>query len=144
MNLKLTRVNDNGKSTLGILEDKDFLIYTIEDTHRKVKVWGKTCIPTGTYEIKLRTEGGKHEEYSNKFGFHKGMLWLQDIPNFQYVLIHIGNTAEDSNGCILVGSDITNEDFISGSTVAYIRLYFYVLKAFDRGEKVYIKIIDSI
>jgi hypothetical protein len=143
MELLLTRLKDNGISTIGTLGDEKHFIYTIEDTYRENKIWGKTCIPLGTYEIKLRTEGLKHEEYKKKFSFHRGMLWLQDVPNFEYVLIHIGNTAEDTNGCILVGSNVVNDNFISGSSIAYVRLYFHVMRAFDSGEKVYIKIINN-
>lgn len=143
MIIELDRYYDNKVSTLGVLNVDRLSFYTIEDTYRKYKIWGKTRIPAGTYEIKLRTEGIKHEQYKKKFTFHKGMLWLQNVPGFQYIYIHIGNTAEDSNGCILVGSSIETNNKITGSTLAYIRLYLHVIKAFDRGERVFIKIVDN-
>jgi hypothetical protein len=143
MILTLTRYIDNGVSTIGVLSVDNLSFYTIEDTYRKIKIWGKTRIPSGLYEIKLRTEGSKDDQYSKRFNFHKGMLWLQNVPGFNYILIHIGNTAEDSNGCILVGSSMINNNNIAGSTVAYIRLYKYVIDRILNGEKVYIKIIDN-
>ena len=151
MILKLKRLTDNGKSTIGQLEVEDFKCYTIEDTNRDMnhdgkideKVWGQTRIPAGTYEIKLRTEGEFHEKYKRKFHFHRGMLHLQDVPDFKYILIHIGNTAEDSAGCILVGMSKANEDRICDSTVAYTRLYAVVMTAFDDGEQVFIEIRDN-
>lgn len=144
MTLSLVRLQGDGISTLGIIEVEDLILFTLEDTKREIKIYGETCIPCGTYEIKLRTEGTKHEEYKEKFSsFHKGMLWLQDVPNFQYILIHIGNTAKDTMGCILVGSEIHNVNYILGSTIAYMNLYKRVIKAFDRGEKVYINIREN-
>ena len=143
MILTLHRISDSGTSTIGLLEDGSFSIYTLEDTYRKVKIWGRTRIPGGTYEIKLREEGTIHETYKKKFDFHKGMLWLQDVPNFQYIYFHIGNNADDSAGCILTGSNIVDEDNLSGSTVAYIKLYFHIMKAFNRKERVFIKIVDN-
>lgn len=143
MELTLTRLNDSGISTLGSLSVDKLLLYTIEDTYRIKKIWGKTRIPSGRYEIKLRVEGSKHEQYKRRYSFHKGMLELQNVSNFKNILIHVGNTAEDSAGCILVGTDIVDENKISGSIVAYIKLYLHVIKAFDKGEKIYINIIDN-
>jgi hypothetical protein len=143
MELTLTRLNDNGISTLGSLGVDKLLFYTIEDTYRAKKVWGKTRIPSGRYEIKLRTEGKKHEQYKKKYSFHKGMLELQNVPGFKNILIHVGNTAIDSSGCVLVATDIIDENNVSGSIVAYIKLYLHVIKAFNRNEQVYINIIDN-
>jgi hypothetical protein len=143
MVLNLQRINDNGFSTVGMLEVDGLTFFTMEDTFREVKVYGQTRIPAGRYEIKLRTEGKFHNQYKREFSIHKGCLWLQDVPNFQYVLIHIGNTAQDSSGCILVGSKIVNNDFIGGSTVAYLKLYKHVLEAFENGEQVFIEIKDN-
>jgi hypothetical protein len=140
MELILNRLKDNGKSTIGELMVDDLKLVTLEDTFRKKKLYGKTRIPAGTYEIKLRTEGRFHEMYLHRMPKHKGMLWLQDVPGFEYILIHVGNSAEDSSGCILVGMRADNDDWISESTVAYIRLYAHVVDAFERGEKVTITI----
>lgn len=149
MKLTLQRINGAKESTIGVLYiNGAFACFTIEDEYRTVKVKGETRIPSGTYKIILRTEGGKHENYKSKFPqTHKGMLWIQDIPNFQYVLIHIGNTDIDSEGCILVGDsvaqNITERGMIAGSTNAYQRIYTIVASAIEKGEMVTIEIYDE-
>ena len=144
MKLILQRLSDNGTSTLGRLTADGLQCVTLEDTYRKDKVYGKTRIPAGRYEIKLRTAGRMHAKYIKKFSNHVGMMWLQDVPGFQFIYIHIGNSAiTDSSGCILVGTTVVNEDYISESTVAYIKLYAIVVEALERGEEVIIDIIDN-
>lgn len=110
------------------LAKPQFLCGTMEDTQRAVKVAGKTRIPAGTYKIKLRTEGDLTKKYQLKFpDIHKGMLWLQNVPGFEWVYIHVGNTAEDSEGCILVGNSINWSTGLQGDSVAaYKNLYVLV------------------
>lgn len=149
MKLTLQRINGNNESTIGVLYiDGVFAAFTIEDEYRTVKVKGETRIPSGNYKIILRKEGGKHESYKAKFPqTHKGMLWLQDIPNFQYVLIHIGNTDIDSEGCILVGDNVTenvtDRGAIASSTRAYQRIYPIIATALEKGEMVTIEVFDE-
>jgi hypothetical protein len=118
--------------------------YTCEDEKREQKVMHETRIPAGTYEIKLRTFGGHHEKYKVKFTFHRGMLWLQDVPGFKDILIHIGNDDDDSSGCILVGmsADLV-KGYLSQSTVAYKKLYQKVIAELEKG-KVFIEIKDEL
>ena len=120
-------------STLGILsengpEGREFLAYTLEDEFREKKVSAETRIPEGTYDVTLRTEGGFHSRYAAKFGdWHKGMLWVIDVPGFEYILIHTGNTDEHTMGCLLVADsstqNITKDGFIGASVSAYKRIY---------------------
>lgn len=158
MNLLLIREWDNGKDTIGKLYYRDNkvikYIYSLEDEYRKDKVHGDTRISEGKYEIKLRKEGKTYDAYckhSNKIiaGLTKkyGILWLQDVPNFKYILIHIGNKEDDTEGCILVGDSANNNSerkgLISRSTEAYIKLISAVLPLFDLKEKVFITIVDN-
>ncbi len=141
------RYSSQSKTTLGvILIDNKFQCYTIEDRYRKEKIKHETRIPKGTYEIKLREFGGHYERYVNKYNGHKGMLWLQDVPEFTDILIHIGNDQEDTSGCILTGSTANNNSKYKGqvtaSTEAYLDMYFKVLEAFESGEDVSITIQD--
>jgi len=146
MILKLVRFADSGESTLGLLFiDGTFVCYTLEDEKRNVKLKGETRINEGEYEIKFRKIGGHHDEYTKKFpDIHKGMLELQNVPNFQFILIHIGNTDKDTDGCILVGDDPNNNKVVKGllgkSTDAYKRIYPKIATAIEAGEKVVIKI----
>ena len=138
---------ENGGFTLGELYiDGRKMCETLEDEKRDVKVYGETRIPKGEYEIKLRTEGSKHLAKLKKYGpqFHKGMLHLQNVPNFEYVLIHEGNTDKDTLGCILVGMKKSfKTGTISESVVAYKLIYPIIAKALTNKEKVTIKITDE-
>jgi len=140
MKLEVLRYNSKADYTDGLLfVNNKFECYTLEDEARTVKVYGETCIPDGTYDIELRTVGGFNTKYLNKFGgeFHKGMLWIKDVPNFEYILIHIGNTDEDTAGCLLVGSTADKDKgFIGASTGAYKALYPKVRAALYNNEKV--------
>ena len=84
---------------------------------------------------------------SLKYGkMHKGMLWLRDVPGFEYILIHVGNDDEDTAGCLLLGDtsqqNINKEGFIGGSTSAYKRVYPIIANALKKGEQVRVKYID--
>ncbi len=147
MKLVVLRFSSQKDSTSGLLfEETDsglnFLCYTLEDEEREVKVMGETCIPNGTYNVELRVEGGFHSKYSKRFeNIHKGMLQVMDVPNFEYILIHCGNTDEHTNGCLLVGNTQTSNiveanGFIGSSSNAYARIYPRIADALINGEKV--------
>ena len=151
MKLQVLRFSSESDSTSGLLfditEGVKFLAYTLEDEKRDEKVMSETRIPAGTYEVKLRTEGGHHNKYSSRYGsMHKGMLWLQDVPNFKWILIHCGNTDEHTAGCLLVGdsqenNQIKENGFIGSSSNAYKRIYPSIAEAIE-NEKVTIEYID--
>lgn len=155
MKLEVLRISSQKDSTNGILFDvtggqRKFLCYTLEDEYRplEAKVMGETRIPAGTYNITLRTVGGFHGRYSKRYGdMHKGMLWVRNVPGFEYILIHSGNTDEHTAGCLLVGNtqneNITKKDgFIGASRTAYERIYPPIAGALVSGKKVTIEYID--
>ena len=152
-NLEVMRYSSGADSTLGLLfengpEGREFLAYTLEDEFREEKLSAETRIPEGTYDIKLRTVGGFHSRYAAKFGtpWHKGMLHVQDVPGFEYILIHTGNTDEHTMGCLLVADtsqqNITKEGFIGASTSAYKRIYPSLAQWLVDGNKLNITYID--
>ena len=113
MKLKVIRFSSQSDSSSGLLFDATvgmkFLCYTLEDERRVDKVKAETRVPAGVYSILLRKEGGHHNKYSKKYGSsHKGMLWLQDVPNFKWILIHTGNTDEHTAGCLILGDSQEN------------------------------------
>jgi len=148
MELRVIRMYSQDDFTLGALyleskEGREFLCFTLEDEHRDEKVMGETRIPAGTYRITLRTVGGHHNRYKDKFpDMHKGMLWVRDVPNFEYILIHIGNTDEHTAGCLLVGNSADMKGFIGKSTAAYKNIYPEVAQALLDGEEVWITYRD--
>lgn len=138
--LTLHRVLSDNSATFGILSlNGRFLCHTIEDRYREgEKVPGETRIPAGEYRITLRTVGGFHQRYTEKFGqMHKGMLWLRDVPGFEYILIHIGNEAKDSAGCILVGEappPLLMSHRVNRSTNTYKLIYPELAKHAARND----------
>tara|TARA_B100001778_G_scaffold246840_1_gene207055 strand:+ start:835 stop:1317 length:483 start_codon:yes stop_codon:yes gene_type:complete len=152
MKLEVIRFSSQNDSTLGLLFDvtkgRKFLCFTLEDEARDTKIMSETRIPAGIYELKLRTVGGFHGRYTKKYGtkFHKGMIHVQNVPNFRYILWHTGNTDEHTAGCLLLGDtsqqNINKEGFIGGSTTAYKRVYPIIAKAIESGEQVRVKYID--
>ena len=149
MELEVIRFSSGSDSTNGILFDssnkldgRKFLCYTLEDEQRDEKIKGETRIPAGSYEIKVRKVGGFHSKYKKRFGTaHRGMLHVVDVPGFEYILIHCGNTDEHTAGCLLVGdsqenNQIIKNGFIGKSTQAYKRIYPRIAEAIDCGEKV--------
>ena len=151
MELEVIRFSSGADSTNGILLDKTnnkFLAYTLEDEYREEKKYGETRIPNGTYKLGLRKEGGYHQKYSKRFSdIHIGMLHVLNVPNFEYILIHCGNTDEDTAGCLLVGdsqenNQIKKNGFVGSSTRAYMRIYPEIAQAIKDGEDVTITYYD--
>jgi len=146
MKLTVVRTQMGTDATNGILlVDGVFEAYTLEDQYQAVKVMHETCIPEGTYNIKFRTTGGFHTKYKERYGnAHYGMLHLQDVPNFTYILIHAGNTDEHTSGCLIVGEtqqdlDRSDDGFIGHSGTAYTKLYNKVAKDLLLGLNVSIE-----
>ena len=153
MKLEVLRISSQEDSTSGILFEttngkRTFMCYTIEDEQRDVKVWGETRIPAGTYKLKLRTEGRFHSRYTGKYGdWHKGMIWVQDVPGFEFILWHTGNTDESTAGCLILGqtqeSNLIKPDGWVGSSVsAYKFVYPRVSEAILSGQDVEVTYID--
>ena len=151
MKLDVVRTQFGEDATNSLLFiDGVFECYGLEDEVRDVKVYAETAVPLGEYEIKFRTVGGFHTRtkarYDSKYGegWHLGMLELQDVPNFEFILVHSGNTDESTAGCYLVGNtqqdlDVSKDGFIGSSRVAYEKMYPKVRDALVAGDKVTIK-----
>ena len=161
MRLQVLRFSSQEDSTSGLLFDItngiEFLCYTLEDEYRKDKIMKETRVPSGTYDILLRDEGGMTKRYAKKYrGMHKGMLCVHNAPDwkivtsdmsFQYVLIHVGNTDEHTAGCLIIGDTqennvIVKDGFIGKSVQAYKRVYPHIVQALEDGEKVTITYTD--
>lgn len=139
-------VSDDDTTVSLIFLDGAFCCFGLEDEHREEKIARETRIPAGTYAIKLRTAGGMNARYGRRFpDFHRGMLWLQDVPNFTWIYIHVGNTDDHTAGCLLVGEGAmcspTADMSVQASVRAYERLYREVVDAAEAGE-LDIEIID--
>lgn len=148
MELNLKRKYKDPKYTIGDLYINDKLFCnTIEDTDRGLKdsmtltdikakkVYGQTAIPTGTYEIDMNTVSPKFKNRSWAKPYGGKLPRLIDVKGFDGVLIHVGNTAEDSLGCILVGKN-TVKGKVKESTTTFNKLMTLLLKAHLKGETI--------
>lgn len=133
MNLRLERDEVTDASVIGKLyHGEAFICYTLEDVMRDEKVKGKTAIPYNTYEVVIT--------FSPKF--KQRMPLLLNVPEYEGIRIHPGNTAEHTEGCILVGN-ARGTDRISESRPAYKSLLAKMEYALAAGEKISIEIIPS-
>jgi len=130
MRLVLTRKTFTDKSTIGELTvDGAFQCFTLEDVPREKKIAGKTAIPAGTYKLII----------NHSPRFKRDLPRLLEVPGFEGILIHPGNKAEDTEGCILVGKT-EGKDFIGSSRDAFEALFAKLRKALDGGEAVSIEV----
>lgn len=93
------------------------------------KVMHETAIPAGTYKVAV--------SFSRRF--KRDLPILLDVPGFEGIRIHPGNTAEDTSGCILVGTT-KSADFIGNSVLAFNGLYAEILSAWIKKEEIYITV----
>lgn len=126
----------NGVYECDTLEDQDRGLtsqMSLEEIKAK-KVYGQTAIPYGTYKIDMNTVSPKFKDRSwAKFCGGK-LPRLIDVKGYEGVLIHVGNKAEDTLGCILVGENKVKGQVIN-STATFQELYSVMLKAKLLGEE---------
>lgn len=133
--------------------DGEFFSNTLEDKDRglkstmalaevkKMKVAGTTAIPTGTYSVNMNVISPR---YSSKEWYIKNchgakMPRLEDVPGFIGILIHPGNTAAETDGCLLVGKNDA-KGMVTKSKEYFLQLYNKMYAAYQRGEKIEITI----
>jgi hypothetical protein len=141
MIIKLTRTDKDDYRSIGTFEFGGNLFYSLEDTDRglkqdmplagilAIKVKNYTAIPYGKYEIAMT--------YSNRF--KKVMPLLMNVPGFDGIRIHSGNTEADTEGCILLGTT-RNNTMVLYSRIA-IRKFTEWLTEIIKTEKVWIEIV---
>ena len=145
MVINVKRIYKGAGYTVGrLFLDGTYLCDTLEDRDRglssdmsteeiaKMKVAGETAIPTGTYDVTL-------DVVSPRFAMHKAYRFcrgrlprLIDVPGFSGILIHAGNTAKDSSGCILVGVN-SSKGVLTNSVTMFRQLYQSIKKS-RRGQ----------
>lgn len=149
MEIELRRIARRETYTIGRLSiDGAYFCDTIEDKDRGLrqdlplsvnkarKRAGVTAIPTGRYRVTLGVQSPKYKD-RKEYKFCNGYLpRLLNVPAFEGILIHIGNTAEDSAGCILVGHN-TQVGKVLKSTVTFWELYS---KLQDASGEIYITV----
>lgn len=152
MKLELIRRYRKSGYTIGSLSvDGVYFCDTLEDTDRGLKssmtlqeikankVKGKTAIPTGIYHIDMNTVSPRLHDKSWAKPYGGRVPRLQGVKGFVGVLIHPGNTAADTDGCILVGRN-TVVGGLTESKKTYLKLMDMLVAARDRGETITIEI----
>lgn len=152
--LTLYRDSKGENSTIGRLcigegLSEYLFCYVVEDEKRSEKVAGKTRIPAGTYELGIRKGSPMANRYDNKYSDigHNGMIWLKDVPDFEFVYIHVGNTHEETEGCLLLNYtayiDPANGGGSGGRSVAAYKDFYKKIRPLLDDEKVFITIKDE-
>lgn len=128
----------------------------VEDEFRADKVKGETRIPAGTYDLDLRISPRFSKEYfrdengnlihtskrttaelMNKYAFQHELIWVTNVPGFEFILWHWGNTDDDTDGCYIVGSSFEtfgNQKGVGGSRIKYMEIYSTIWRAIKAGN----------
>lgn len=143
MKITLQRQPTYQDATLGSLSIDGILqCFTLEDVVREIpgkpvaewKVQDKTAIPVGQYKVII--------DFSNRF--QRPMIHVLDVTGFAGIRIHAGNTAADTDGCILVGQSKSGANSTGQSRAALDVLQPLVQAALDRGEDVTLQVIPAV
>lgn len=148
MNIVIKRLYKKSDYTIGDLYiNNQWFCNTLEDVDRGLKNsdplstvlqnkrFGNTAIPTGTYEITLDEVSHKFSKVEKYKTIQGKLPRLYDVPGFEGVLIHIGNTNKDTEGCILVGKNKL-KGRVCESTDTFFKLYKTIQDAHNKGEKI--------
>lgn len=137
MELHLRRDLPGDTFTLGQLHvDGEFECYTLEDQERPdgEKIHGRTAIPEGRYRVAITMSPR----------FRRRLPLLFDVNNFDGIRIHPGNTADDTEGCILPGrSRVADRGIVSESRLAFDALFAKIQAGLQDGGEVWIEITSS-
>jgi hypothetical protein len=132
MDIEIKRIYKGAEYTVGRLSiDGKYFCDTLEDTVRApgVKVRGKTAVPAGRYRVVLTLS----------LRFKRILPLLVDVPNFEGVRIHPGNTAEDTEGCLLVGFNQVKGKVVA-SRATFQKLFEKLWAADQAGEEIWTEI----
>ena len=152
MELLVTRNYKKNNYTIGKLYINNKLFSnTIEDTDRgltsdmnesqikSLKVYGETAIPIGTYTVDMNTVSPKFKDKTWAKPYGGKVPRLLKVKGYEGVLIHPGNSAKDSSGCLLIGLN-TKVGMVTNSTEYFHKLMKELLAAKLKGEEIKITI----
>lgn len=136
MELLLQRKIFNSSNTIGdLFINNNLFCHTVEDKDRRLEIAGNvkinndTCIPRGRYQVII--------DHSNRF--KKDMPHILNVPKFEGIRIHTGNTEADTEGCVIVGETIDSNIQVLNSKKAFNRL-FPILQETLKTENIFITI----
>lgn len=160
MKLRLRRIALRDTYTIGKLEvlhwgEWVWIADTLEDKVRDLnkngvfdngesKVYSETAIPYGTYEVAMNIKSPKYSNFKRypKYKRYDGYLpRLLNVPHFEGVLLHIGNSSRDSSGCILLGENKQVGKILNSTAIFYRVMDEWLLPAKKRNEPITLEII---
>lgn len=140
MHISIKRNPVKGKPTTGVVKiNGQFECFSLEDEDRgldasmslirikSVKIWGKTCVPYGTYKVVKRM--------SPKFG--KEMFYIENVPGYSGTMFHGGLTEEHTLGCPLLGKQLSGFTITPGTSKPAVDAFYQKLDvAWNKGEEI--------
>jgi len=134
----------------------------VEDEARTIKVFGETRIPNGVYELELTVspkfsssyfvdENGYISKYKDaRFNKEHLLIHVKNVPEFDRILWHWGNTDDDTHGCYIVGTafdKFASQKGVSGSRLKYVEVYPKIFKIIKnnaiKGIKTFVEYKDK-
>nr|AIF26678.1 hypothetical protein [uncultured bacterium fosmid pJB83B9] len=141
MKIVVDRKYKKSNYTIGRLSvDGKFICNTLEDAVRGVKIPGITAIPAGLYEIDMATVSPKFMSRLWARPYNGIVPRLKNVPGFEGILIHPGNNAADTDGCILVGRNTEVGRVLQSVETYFLLMDLYLVPAFRRREKITIEL----
>lgn len=142
LELILDRRYPKDKYTIGILTCEGKRICEVLELPVKGTHHGKTAIPAGRYEIDMNTVSPK---FATRFwaAIFKGIVpWLKNVPGRSRILIHPGNSVEDTDGCLLPGNNREKGKVLDSSACYLMLIKGYLRPAAAAGRQIFITIKD--
>lgn len=132
----ISKLYIDGNYECDVIEDK------VRNLSKEKKIAGKTAIPKGEYDITLDVVSPKYSQYSFYQQYANGgrLPRLLNVPYFDGILIHAGNTEKDSAGCLIVGKN-TKVGMVTESRETFRKLYAKMIQAKYRRERITIEIV---
>lgn len=126
----------------------------VEDEFRKIKVKGETRIDEGIFELDLRfspkfskkfyvnSKGELSKEKTTNFNIEHLLIWIKGTPRHEFVLIHWGNTDDDTDGCYIIGktfATFNGQRGVTASQETYMRIYPLIFNKIMENKKLGLK-----
>lgn len=144
MEIKVKRIAKKDTYTIGKMYiDGEWVCDTLEDSVRPVKIKHETAIPAGRYKVAMTVKSPK---YSNFAKYKWAQKWdgklprLLDVPGYEGILMHVGNSNADTSGCLLVGKNKVVGKLVESTKTFTALMDKYLVPARDRREEIWIEI----
>lgn len=145
MEIVVKRIAKKADYTIGRLYvDGVYVCDTLEDAVRQVKIKHHTAIPAGRYKVAMSIVSPKYSNFA-KYKWAKqyeGKLpRLLDVPNYEGILIHVGNTNADTSGCLLVGKNKVVGKLVESTKTFTELMDKFLIPAHARKEEIWVELI---